>query len=150
MKKSLCVLSMLLLAGCAGQSATDRNWAKEMDAQFNAYKATLPEPGADYGKYPNNYQALIKEFMNSVLKDPGSAQYSNFSKPRKEHAIADRRAIYGYSACVMVNAKNSFGGYTGAKQYWFFIHNGNVVRYQTVSGKKTIIYVGHYVNCQDG
>ena len=132
-----------LLAGCATQ-------AQKADEAFDAYKATLPEPNANYGSYPSDYQALIKAYMAKTLKDPESARYAEFSTPRKEHAIANRRAIYGYSSCVQVNAKNSYGGYTGNQQFWFFFQNGQIARAQNVTTGFNIIYLGRPINCQNG
>lgn len=142
--KRIAVLTVAaaLLAGCATQ-------AQKADEAFEAYKATLPEPNAGYGGFPDNYQELIKAYMAETLKDPESARYSEFSAPRKEHAIASRRAIYGYSSCVLVNAKNSYGGYTGSQQYWFFFQNGKIVRTQNATTGR-IIYLGRPINCQNG
>ena len=143
--KKIAVLAVAtaLLAGCATQ-------AQKADQAFEAYKATLPEPNADYGSYPQNYQELIKAYMAKSLKDPDSAKYSDFSTPRKEHAIANQKAIYGYSSCVLVNAKNSYGGYTGNQQQWFFFRNGEIVRTQNVTTGIKIIYLGRPINCQNG
>lgn len=144
MKRFLALSACLLaLSGCVSE-------AQKADRAFDSYKATLPEPGADYGSYPEQYQELIKAYMTKTLKDPESARYSEFSTPRKEHAIANRRAIYGYSSCVLVNAKNSYGGYTGNQQFWFFYRNGQIVRVQNVTTGIKIIYLGRPINCQNG
>ncbi len=137
------ICTLALLAGCATQ-------AQKTDQAFDAYKATLPEPNADYGSYPDNYKQLIQAYMSKNLKDPESARYSEFTTPRKEHAIENRKAIYGYSSCVMVNAKNSYGGYTGNQLFWFFYRNGEIVRTQNVTTGINIIYRGHPINCENG
>ena len=56
--KGIAVLAVAtaLLAGCATQ-------AQKADEAFDVYKATLPEPNADYGSYPDNYQELIVELQ---------------------------------------------------------------------------------------
>lgn len=142
---SCCVLAMM---GCATE-------AQLKDTQIDEWKKTLPVEGADYGAYPTNYEQIIKSNLAKVLKDPESARYSNFSKPRKEHAITNvdvKEVTYGYSSCVLVNSKNSYGGYAGNHLFWFFIRSGEIVRSQDTEdayiGK--IIYRGHLVNCQDG
>lgn len=119
------------------------------DSKMAAYRATLPEPNANYGSFPMNYDALIKAYMEDILKDPESARYSHFTFPRKEHAIEKHRAIYGYSSCVMINAKNSYGGHTGNTLFWFFFQNGQIIRMNNVS-EIDIIYIGHPINCEDG
>jgi hypothetical protein len=100
--------------------------------------------------YPNNYVSIIKAWYAENLKDPDSAKFNKISKPQKEHAIENqfqRLALFGYSVCATVNAKNSFGGYTGSKVRWFLIRNGVVVREQPADEH---IYLGHYPNCGDG
>ncbi|MDR5772865.1 MULTISPECIES: hypothetical protein [unclassified Caballeronia] len=56
--------------------------------------------------------------------------------------MTEHRAVYGYLVCTDINAKNSYGGYTGAKRRWFLIRNGAVVRY----GERPM-YVGHVAPC---
>jgi hypothetical protein len=68
--------------------------------------------------------------MAEQLKDPESARYSKFRPLAKDLKIVNaktRNATLGYSTCVDINAKNSYGGYTGAKRYWFLIRDGKVV-----------------------
>jgi len=147
--RNLAVLLLLVPFVSSAQSA------KEKDRIANAWKQTLPAPEADYGAYPADYESIIKSHMETKLKDPESARYGEFSKPRKEHIITNvgaQEAAYGYSVCVPVNAKNSYGGYTGSHQYWFFLRDGKIARSQDIDsgyfGK--IIYQGRDVNCQDG
>ena len=143
--------ALLLLAPLISNAQS----AREKDRIANEWKQTLPAPDADYGIYPADYEALVKAYMETTLKDPESARYSNFSKPRKEHIITNvsaKEATYGYSVCVLVNSKNSYGGYAGNHQYWFFLRDGKIMRSNDVDsgyfGK--IIYQGRNVNCQDG
>jgi len=147
--RNLATLLLLVPLVSSAQSARER------DRIADAWKQTLPAPNADYGTYPADYEVVIKAYMETTLKDPESARYSDFSKPRKEHIITNvdaKEATYGYSACVLVNAKNSYGGYTGNHRYWFFLRDGKIIRNNDVDsgyfGK--IIYQGRNVNCQDG
>jgi len=124
------------------------------DAEIEAWSQTLPESGAEFGKYPAKYQEIIKSYLEKYLKDPDSAKYSVFTKPRKEFAIdnaLNKHAIYGYSACVLVNAKNSYGGYTGNHLFWFFIQNDNIIRAQdaTENSLGQIISIHHPIDCQN-
>lgn len=144
MKKSIVSAAVIALsvAGCATN-------AQIQDQAFENYKRTLPEQNADYGTYPSDYQDLIRSYMVKTLKDPDSVRYTDFTTPRKEHAIENKKAIYGYSACVLVNAKNSYGGYVGNQQYWFFFQNGKLIRSQNVTTGFKIIYLGRPINCQN-
>lgn len=145
--------TVLVLSGCADTAVQKKD-------DVGAWLATLPEANADYGSYPSNYQEIIKVAFAGQLKDPDSARYSNFTAPKYDQMVhldyvmhdnvivnaagVKKTAIYGYSSCVSVNAKNSFGGYTGNEQYWFLIRNGQVIRTEPVQG---IVYRGHRATC---
>jgi hypothetical protein len=148
LQKAVTLIAIVAISGCATE-------AQRKDEEINLWKQTLPAPNADYGSYPTNYENIIKANLASSLKDPDSARYGAFSKPRKEHIITNaplKEANYGYSVCVPVNAKNSYGGYTGNHLFWFFIRNGNVIRSQDVDSSPLgrTIYIGKAINCQDG
>jgi hypothetical protein len=107
---------------------------------------------ADFGPYPLNQEELIKQWSLTNLKDPESVRYSTFSKPRKEYIIENYNPVYGFSVCVGINAKNSYGGYTGTTVFWFFIRDSKLVRVKNTTEKYIgeIISVGHKCNCEDG
>lgn len=90
--------------------------------------ATKPTPGemasADYGSYPDAYQTIIQNYMGHLLKDPYSARYEYLNQPKKGWA---RGPIFGYVVCVNVNARNSYGGYTGAQPSYFMIHDDRII-----------------------
>lgn len=82
----------------------------------------IPDAEAKAAIYPPlpDYQVGAKGYFSQVLKDPYSAQYSGWFiyrayLPKKEGPV------FGYLVTVDVNAKNSYGGYTGKKNYilWF-------------------------------
>lgn len=93
-----------LTAGCAGPSKTE--WS-----------------AATFGTLPPDYQEQIHGFLDVALKDPYSA-HVDIGTPRKAAALRGLvnggGYAYGYSVTVAVNAKNSFGGYTGTEVYTFF------------------------------
>lgn len=80
---------------------------------------------ADYGPYPDQYQAKIASYLQVTLKDPESARISTPFKPVKTYAGLNAPQ-YGWGTCMGVNAKNSFGGYTGNKMYFFLFRNGEI------------------------
>lgn len=83
---------------------------------------------ADYGNYPDNYETIIKSYMSRLLKDPVSATYDCGSANKGWAGGGLSGPIqYGYGVSCYINAKNSFGGYVGAKKYNFLIRNGQVV-----------------------
>ena len=57
-------------------------------------------------------QKAAMDHINNSLKDPYSAQYK-FYNPVNSHHIGDGIRQFGWFICGVVNAKNSYGGYTG-------------------------------------
>ncbi|MBD1228651.1 hypothetical protein [Xenorhabdus griffiniae] len=74
---------------------------------------------AKYDQLPTNYQETLKNIIAYTLKDSDSAKYK-FHKPRLAYTPASRNVAYVVP--VDVNAKNSYGGYTGYKtKYYVYI-----------------------------
>lgn len=123
---SLVSIATILLTGCA---TTPQEDPVQKEAE-RAWLRSLQEAQDGFGPHPDNYQEIIKEYMSKSLKDPDSARYSEFRSLANDLKIVDmkrRIAVLGYSTCVDINAKNSYGGYTGAKRHWFLIRDGQVV-----------------------
>jgi len=86
---------------------------------------------AHYEKLPDDYQEQIKAYFNRVLKDPESARYT-FEPPFKAYSqdgsLSSTKGgvSYGYAVGVQVNAKNSYGGYTGNQLYVIMFSNGTM------------------------
>ena len=120
---SLVLLMALCLSGCAKQ-LTPEEYAK-----------------GDPGPYPQNYQELVKSAMAGVLKDPYSAQYSFMGSPTKRYysqsILLGGGVTFGWGGFFMINAKNSFGAYVGARKYAYLIRNGAVVMCQDASTMQT-------------
>lgn len=134
-------ISFCFIAGCVSVPPSDNT--------------PIPEPdmaNANFGSYPTNYEELIFEWARMNLKDSESARYQRISIPRKEYMIHNRQPFYGYSSCVIVNGKNSYGAYTGNQAYWFMFRDGKIARWQRIDsgfpGK--LISIDHYANCEDG
>ena len=76
----------------------------------------------DYGPSPpENHKAVEEKIILSLLKDPGSAQFQ-WGEVRRDiipKAFASPTPKLIWISSVYVNAKNSFGGYTGFKPYEF-------------------------------
>lgn len=81
---------------------------------------------ADYGRYPSDFQGTVKRHMQLRLKDPESARYE-FRNPVVQAWSGYGGRNYGYASCVLVNAKNSFGGYTGFQKSYYMVRNDQVV-----------------------
>jgi hypothetical protein len=128
---------VVLLSGCARQVKPEQD-----------LMSTIDFSKADYGTPPPDYKLKIKAWLESNLKDPYSAKVSEPTALRKEVAFQNKQPIFGYTTCMGVNAKNSYGGYTGIKGYWFFFHHGEIVRaQQTDVYPGMMIFQGHNVTC---
>lgn len=150
MKKGCVALPLvaiaLLLTACA--PSQQMREAQQKDAEFAESVKNINLETADVGNKPENFQSLVESAIRGQLKDPDSAQFSGFTEPRKEVMVEKSNFVYGYSSCVFVNAKNSYGGYTGKQLYWAFIRNGQVLRIKnTNDAYGNIIFVGRPVNC---
>ena len=79
----------------------------------------------NYGSYPKNYERQIRQYLNDTLLDPGSAKI-RIGTPHKVFQIynplentyppktpRELKTNEYYVVCAEVNAKNTFGGYTG-------------------------------------
>ncbi|AMO82119.1 MULTISPECIES: lipoprotein [Hafniaceae] len=84
---------------------------------------------ANYGQLPSDYKEMIQNDISYALKDPDSAKYE-FGEPRKAYlqgGIAENfKMYYGWVIPVSVNAKNSYGGYTGFKKRYYMFSNGQI------------------------
>ena len=84
----------------------------------------------DYGSAPTDYKKSIERYLDSTLKDPDSKKVEYISTPvtqwYKANPMYGGNLMAGYAVCAYVNAKNSYGGYTGGKLSWFLIKNDRV------------------------
>lgn len=155
-KLAAVVIASALLSACVqppyARIASDYDQkmaeAKKHDAEFSEKVRNINLETADVGEKPKNYKELVQGTIKDALKDPDSAKFSDFSPLRKEVMVENRNFVYGYSTCVFVNAKNSYGGYTGKQLYWAFIRNGQVLRFKNTNDEYgDLIFVGRKVNC---
>lgn len=115
MRSIVVFLLLLVVTGCASVALSPQE-----------------RKAVDYGPYPDEYKQTVKDWFYEVLKDPDSAKYRFVSEPEpaysREAPVAGGDPIhFGYYVKVLVNAKNSYGGYTGWKDYRLIIRDGQVV-----------------------
>lgn len=118
----LIMLSLVIsISACASVAETNSS---------ERYSPTAQElETADYGAPPENYKKTIEAYMQRRLKDPESAKYRFTKPPIKSHISASslEDTVFHYTVTgVFINAKNSYGGYTGENEYFFHIRNGVV------------------------
>lgn len=119
----------------------------------------------DYGAYPKNYEQRIRQDLENRLLDFDSAKIKIILPPKKTYEISNKytydndlvRRVSGweakafYSVCVNVNAKNSYGGYTGWQTHRYKFWN-NEQEYEQAAGSpceealatRDEIYINNY------
>lgn len=102
---------------------------------------------ADYGQPIAQDQAefLARQFMAGHLKDPQSATWS--CSPVAPQYVTDGvmyggSTHFGWGLECGINAKNSFGGYVGARTYQFLFRDGRLV---TAYGERPLSGGGSYM-----
>ncbi|GHU32636.1 hypothetical protein AGMMS50256_23080 [Betaproteobacteria bacterium] len=104
-------------------------------------------PSADsiYGAEmsPAKCLKIAEQAILSILRDPDSAQFKRDGGPcRKGSAAVFKVGVYkeesGYKQFGKVNAKNSYGGYVGFKEYAVLIRN-DVAIYACIDNDDTSI-----------
>ena len=90
------------------------------------------QPNHDFGPQPSDYKEKITAYYAYVLKDPESAKY-RFGKPYKAYtnaglAVGGVVSWSGWAVDVQINAKNSYGGYTGFESERVLFTNGKVFK----------------------
>lgn len=106
LRKSIIVAAALALAGCVSAPV---DGPKPPPA---SQKASKPARAKPLPMRLEGYQhAAIENAVKGHLKDPYSAVFSSMMAFRDQGS----RAVH---VCGIVNAKNSFGGYTGGKSFY--------------------------------
>ena len=96
----------------------------------------LAKAYASLGPWPSDHESVIREYMADLLKDPYSARYEDtrLLGPGWYKSLNDLYA--GYVVCSQINAKNSFGAYTGRQLHYFLIDDDWVIRHIGGSDEK--------------
>jgi hypothetical protein len=84
---------------------------------------------SSYGAYPENYQEIITNWLNSSLVDPRSVLIKWLSEPKPGELPVDKagKTVSGFVVDFSVNARNLFGAYTGPQKHTALIRDGQVV-----------------------
>lgn len=118
MKKILFIIAgVSVIVGCA--SAPSREQLESGDY------------GADLSS--QECESIVKTHVLSRLKDPDSAKFRFDSACEKGYVssapLLGREAQLGWRQTGFVNAKNSFGGYTGFNKFEALMRDGEVVSF---------------------
>ena len=83
----------------------------------------------DYGPQPEDYQKLIRDYLQPKLTDPANAIVEFKAGPKllyqEDNVLRPRQ--YGWGVCVFINDKSKSGAYEGPYPMVFFIRDGKIV-----------------------
>src|SRR5690606_37667261 len=98
---------------------------------------------ADIGPMPDpaDTERMVRAWGEVNLKDPDSARYTfgplkkGYYRPNQiPGSLPTGKAHFAWEQLVVINAKNSYGGYTGQQAYTFYFRDGRMVHYIDVDG----------------
>ena len=85
---------------------------------------------------PADTELMVRAWGAVNLKDPDSARYTfgplnkGYYWPNRAYgSLTAEKAQFAWEQTVGINAKNSFGGYTGQQPYTFHFRAGKIVHY---------------------
>ena len=105
-------IAFILLAGCQSPPLSSEQIA-----------------ALDYGPRPENYQQIVREYLNSYLNDPGFAvvEFKAGPSPLYQRDTLSRERQYGWAVCLTVNERDPRGAYLGFRPLVMYIRAGKVV-----------------------
>lgn len=90
-------------------------------------------PDYNFGSPPTDVERKVREYFQYILKDPSSANFivgTPYKAYQNEGLITGGGIQWaGYAVDVSINARNSYGGYTGYKPYLVYF-TGESIRFQ--------------------
>lgn len=93
---------------------------------YNHYKKeAVDKANKERADLPKDYQQLVIDAIKRNLKDPDSAKFVFDNEPIPAVAFDG-----SWEGEVNVNAKNSYGGYTGYQEWWYWIKGDKVVKFK--------------------
>lgn len=117
----------LAVAACAAMPPTTAETASMQNA---------PKPSSQVAA-----EKAVVQYFDGSLKDPDSARYT-FLAPTMGSLVNGNLRQFGWFMCGTVNAKNSYGGYTGGRVFlaYFDPYSSDHVRDGSVdSGQYSIV-----------
>jgi hypothetical protein len=123
----LAVFAATATVALAGCGISFRNSADEFQRT---------QPPSAWGKAPpTGHQDAEKQFVLRTLKDSESARFEHRAPERWLSPVSqtDPGVVPTWRSVLRVNAKNSYGGYTGFQEWQFFYYDGELSSVSTPS-----------------
>ena len=136
----------MLGSGCIYNQQEIARQNAEYYANKRAKSRQVAEAGlnsvARLPKLNKKWEGSLEGKIKSLLKDPDSAKFRYAEDPKycslsnlydlfsNDYTVTSSSPLLGYTALVHVNAKNSYGGYTGENSYiGMFGDNGELIAF---------------------
>lgn len=122
----LVISACLVFAGCVIQNGQETHRQETRLQNQQALQQRLDQ--IRRGKLPQNYKEVIDAHFAQTLKDPDS---------RKVEYISTPYGPEGSLVCGAINARNSYGGYTGKQPFYaYFNATGALVDLEIFSSSR--------------
>jgi len=118
------LLAVLFVAGAAINSF------QKPDAPMPGAAAPPPPdpPDPKYGPRPEfTAKSYARDYLHATLKDPDSTKDFEAYGPTRYSIGEGKKELSGWMIMFQVNAKNSFGAYTGTKRGMLLIKDERVI-----------------------
>ena len=126
MKKIVLISLALIITGCAKSFLPTGLIMPEYNTEIVSESS--------YGPYPENYQKILKDYLQKKLINHADAKVEFINKPSKSSIKQTGQSYIGYRLCLSINSRNSKLIYTGYKTHLFVINNSEVTLHLYDSG----------------
>lgn len=105
--------------------------------------ALLSVPAIGQETAPADYDAKVKRYLEGTLKDPFSVvleqtKAPHFVQGNIKRGLLGKKPYRGWLACYRMNAKNSYGAYTGFSNVAFLLTDEGAIRYLEGDGSDVV------------
>jgi hypothetical protein len=102
-------------------------------ASVSAFPNAKQNEAADHGPYPKNHEEIVQKYIHENFMDPYSIRDLAIQKPTKGWVtgawlFGEKPITYGWEIIFAVNAKNSFGAYSGLQKIDLIVRDGKIVK----------------------
>ena len=141
MRKIILILALIMgLAGCNSAKTVQQERQAVRQAEHQAKRTALIKKieEAEVPPLPKDWKRQVEAGTRAILKDPDSAKFlfteevgatelsAGIRKWGRENT--DGTTTFGWQIHFGVNAKNSYGGYTGMKPWEAIFVNGRLLK----------------------